>query len=292
MNELLEILHPTYVLRNALYGGMVTGFVLPLIGVLMYCRRMVFLGVTLPQLSTGGIAAAVFWHLTFHQQSPAHSDFFLALAGSTIVTTATLLVLAFMERHGYQLVEARIGAIYVAAGALTILLLASERVPEIGIVTLLRGQIVAISDMDLIGLCIGYAVVVTMLSMFKRELLLVAVDRELALSMGKRLWVWDTLLYGLIGFAISLGVLMVGPLLTFAFLLLPVMIAVRFASRFFVVPILAGCIGAGIALNGFVISYVLDWPTGATDALLACLVLGLVSAGQWLWKYKGIVRTT
>ena len=25
----------------------------------MYCRRMVFLGVTLPQLSTGGIAAAV-----------------------------------------------------------------------------------------------------------------------------------------------------------------------------------------------------------------------------------------
>ncbi len=101
----------------------------------------------------------------------------------------------------------------------------------------------AISDMDLIGLCIGCAVVVTILSVFKRELLLVSVDREFALLMGKSLWVWDTLLYGLIGFAISLGVLMVGPLLTFAFLLLAVMNAVRFAPRFFVVPILASCIG-------------------------------------------------
>ncbi len=48
-------------------------------------------------------------------------------------------VWALLERQGYQLVEARIEAIYVAVGVLTILLLASERVPEIGIVTLFRG---------------------------------------------------------------------------------------------------------------------------------------------------------
>ena len=289
MNELLEILHPSYVLRNALYGGMLTGFVLPLIGVLMYCRRMVFLGITLPQLSTAGIAAAVFWHVTFHQQTPEHSDFLLALLGSTIVTTGTLMVLAIVERRGHSMVEARIGAVYVMAGALTILILASERVPEIGIVTLLRGQIIAISDMDMMMLCVCYGLIVTALAVFRRELLLVSVDRDMAASLGKKLWVWDLMLYGLVGLAISLGVLMVGPLLTFALLLLPVMIAVQLAGRFFMVPILGASIGAFITFNGFIVSYFADWPTGATDALLACVVLAMVSFSRLVFRRKGTV---
>lgn len=285
MEELLSILHPSYVLRNALYGGVLTGFVLPLIGVLMYCRRMVFLGVTLPQLSTGGIAAAVFWHLTFHQQDPPHSDFLLALIGSTFVTTGTLLLLAVLERRGHDVVEGRIGAVYVLAGAVTILLLASERVPEVGIVTLLRGQIIAISDRDMLLLLVIYSIIVAFLALYRRELLLVSVDRDLALALGKKLWVWDMLLYGLVGLAISLGVLMVGPLLTFAFLLIPTMIAIRLANRFFLVPLLGGIIGAFVAVNGFVVSYFLDWPTGATDAALACILLGMLTLGQWIARH-------
>ena len=168
MEELFTILHPSYVLRNALYGGMVTGIVLPLLGVFMYCRRMVFLGVTLPQLSTGGIAAAVFWHLTYHHQQPTHSDFLLALFGATIVTTGTLLLLATLERRGHEMVEGRIGTVYVFAGAVTILLLASERVPEVGIVTLLRGQIIAISDMDMAILLAAYTVIVLLITLFSQ----------------------------------------------------------------------------------------------------------------------------
>lgn len=282
MEELFTILHPSYVLRNALYGGIVTGMVLPLIGVFMYCRRMVFLGVTLPQLSTGGIAAAVFWHLTTHQQQPNHSDFLLALLGSTIVTTGTLLLLAALERRGHEMVESRIGTVYVFAGAATILLLASERVPEVGIVTLLRGQIIAISDMDMAILLIAYTGIVLLIALFRRELLLVSVDRDLALSLGKKLWVWDILLYGLVGLAISLGVLMVGPLLTFAFLLLPTMMAMQLAKRFYLVPLLGGMLGAGIALIGFIVSFFMDWPTGATDSLLACIFLGVITLGHWL----------
>ena len=146
MSELLEILHPSYVLRNALYGGILTGLMLPLVGVLMYARRMVFLGVALPQVSATGVAAANIWHLAFHQEKGPHTDFLVALVGSTLLTTAVLVLLAVLERHGHGLVEGRIGAVYVFAGAVTILFLASERIPEVGVVQLLRGQIIAISD--------------------------------------------------------------------------------------------------------------------------------------------------
>ncbi len=281
MNEILEILYPSYVLRNALYGGMVTGLVLPFVGVLMYARRMVFLGVVLPQLSATGIAAAVYWHLVFHVGDPVHSDFVLALVGATIVTTGVLMLLASLERKGFGLVEGRIGVVYVLAGAMTILLLASEHIPEVGVIQLLRGQIIAISDTDLLFLISFYAGIMALLWYFRKELLLISVDRDMALSLGKRAWVWDLLLYGLVGTSISLGVLMVGPLLTFAFLLLPPMIALRVAGRFYLIPLLAGIIGAAIGFSGFLFSYFLDWPTGATDAFLACILLGLIVGIQW-----------
>ena len=36
---------------------------------------------------------------------------------------------------------------------------------------------------------------------------------------------------------------------------------------------------------GFVISYFFDWPTGATDAALACLLLGILALGQWIVRH-------
>ena len=285
MSEVLEILHPSYVLRNALYGGMLTGLVLPFVGVLMHARRMIFLGVTLPQLSATGIAAAVFWHLAFHQTDVAHSDFLIAFTGSTIVTTGALMLLAVMERGRGSLVEGRIGALYVLAGAVTILLLASERIPEVGVIKILRGQIIAISDTDLWLLVGSYSVIVLVMWFFRKELLLVSVDRDMALSLGKRVWIWDLVLYALVGMTISLGVLMVGPLLTFAFLLLPPMIAFRMASRFHTMPVVAGLVGALLAFAGFILSYFLDWPTGATDALLACLILGFITIIHWMSQW-------
>ncbi len=286
MSELLEILHPSYVLRNALYGGVLTGLVLPLVGVLMYARRMIFLGVALPQVSATGVVAAIFWHLVFHQGKGPHSDFLVALIGSTVITTGVLLLLAALERHGRGVVEGRIGAVYVFAGAVTILFLASERIPEVGVIKLLRGQIIAISDTDMLLLLCFYTGVAVALWLFRRELLLVAVDRDVALSMGKRVWAWDLALYGLVGMTISLGVLTVGPLLTFAFLLLPPMVAIRLARRFHAVPVVAGVAGGGVAFLGFLVSYSLDWPTGPTNALLGCVVLGVVTLTQWMLHVK------
>jgi len=99
------------------------------------------------------------------------------------------------------------------------------------------------------------------------------------------------LLYALAGLTISLGVLMVGPLLTFAFVLLPPMIAFRLAPRFQVVPVIAVLFGALIAFSGFIVSYEFDWPTGPTDALIACILLGLVTVCQWLGcRFRRIER--
>ena len=281
MDTLLEILNPHFLLRNALYGGLIIGIVAPLVGVYLLARRMVFLGVALPQISTAGVAAAFVWHTYFHgHQSRDVSDFMLALVGSTILTFAVILGLALLERRGRGLGEGRIGMLYAIAGAVTILLLASDRVTEIGVLGLLKGEIIAIPDTELRILMLGYGAILALVTIFHKELVLVAVDREMAISLGKRVALWDLVLFGIIGVAISLGVLVVGPLVMFGFLIVPPMIAGRLAIGMRNVSIVAALVGAGIALVGFAAAYRLDWPTGPTDVALAGVVLAVVMTWQ------------
>ena len=277
MDTLLEILNSHFLLRNALHGGLIIGIVAPLVGIYLLARRMVFLGVALPQISTAGVAAAFVWHTYFHgHQSRDVSDFMLALVGSTILTFAVILGLALLERRGRGLGEGRIGMLYAIAGAVTILLLASHRVTEIGVLGLLKGEIIAIPDIELLILFLGYGAILILLTVFHKELVLVTVDREMAISLGKHVMVWDMLLFGIIGVAISLGVLVVGPLVMFGFLIVPPMIAGRLAIGMRNVSIVAALVGAGIALAGFAAAYRLDLPTGPTDVALAGVVLAVV----------------
>ena len=59
MSQLLAMLRPDFLLHHALYGGVVVGFVCPLVGVYFVLRRLVFWGVALPQVSAAGIAFAL-----------------------------------------------------------------------------------------------------------------------------------------------------------------------------------------------------------------------------------------
>ena len=283
MDTFLEIINPNFLLRNSLYGGLIIGVVAPLVGVFLLARRMVFIGIALPQVSTAGVAAAFVWHTFFHGHPTRDvNDFLIALIGSSILTFAVILGLALLERRGRGLGEGRIGMLYAMAGAAIILLLASDRVTEIGILSLLKGEIIAIPDVELLILFLGYGAILILLTVFHKELVLVAVDREMAVSLGKRVVVWDLLLFGIIGVTISLGVLVVGPLVMFGFLIVPPMIGGRLVVGMRSVSIIAALVGAGIALVGFALAYRLDWPTGPTDVALAGVVLAVVTVGQAL----------
>jgi ABC-type Mn2+/Zn2+ transport system permease subunit len=280
---LLEILNPNFILRNALYGGLIIGIVAPLVGVYLLARRMVFLGVALPQVSTAGIAAAFIWHAFFHGHPERDmNDFMIALIGSSLLTFGVIVMLALLERRKRGILEGRVAMLYAVAGAATILLVASDRITEIGILGLLKGEIIAIPDIELLILFLGYGAILILLTVFHKELVLVTVDRDMAISLGKRVVVWDLLLFGVIGVTISLGVLVVGPLVMFGFLIVPPMIAGRLVVGMRSVSIVAALVGTGIALVGFDLAYRLDWPTGPTDVALAGVILAVVTTGQAL----------
>src|SRR5688572_6146731 len=279
METLREILDPDFLLRNSVYIGLLIGLICPLVGIFLVVRRLIFMGVALPQVSSCGIAFAFAlhsWHFIPHlEESSEHG---LALAGASVFTLGTLVLLAVLDRKQRGSTEGRIGTVYVLAGAWSILLLLKNPFGEHGLLERLQGKIIAVSNFDLGLTAIIFFVVLLCLIWFQKELLLVSYDREMALSLGKQAAVWDGLLFVIIGLVISLAVLSVGPAVTFGFLILPPLIVKSFARTMRQFCIWSSLLGAISSVIGFWIAYEHDLPVGPTDIALLGAVYAVTFA--------------
>jgi ABC-type Mn2+/Zn2+ transport system permease subunit len=276
MTNFIDLFSSNFLLHNALWGSIAVGIFCPLIGVYFMLRRMILLGVALPQISTAGIAFAFFLQgigLTWSLHAGEANDKFLALGGSLLFTLAAIFVLAILERRGQGTAESRIGSAFALAYAAAILLVSANPSGKIEVLNMLQGEIVAVNSRDLHLLLGVFAILGTGLAVFNRQMLLVSFDRESAQVMGKNVLLWDTLLYGMIGIALSVSVLIVGPMLTFAFLIIPPLAARRFCKRMGTFFLLSSLLGGLSGIIGFYASYHLDWPLGPTDILAASAFL-------------------
>jgi len=265
VNELLAMLKPDFLLHHALYGSVVVGFVCPLVGVYFVLRRLIFWGVALPQVSAAGIAFAFmlqgFGVALFAGGEAGEKH--LAILGSVVFTVGAILALTYMEQRFPQgLSEGRVGTLYALAAAASILFVAWNAQGETEMLSLLKGEIVTISESDfhamldiLLGVCAA-------MFLFQREFLLVSYDRDMAVTLGRSVPVWDGLLYLLIGVTISLGVMTVGPLVIFGLLVVPAMIALPWARGMTALSVLASLAGGVSSFAGFYFSYRFDLPLG------------------------------
>ena len=284
MSTLVQILSPDFLLRDALVGSVLVGVVCPLVGAYFVLRRMIFLGVALPQLSAAGIAFSfVGYRLAVGPHEHGNlSERSLAMVGSFAFTLTGLLVLTAFERRGRETVEARIGVTYAVAAALTILFLTLDPHGDAEMVNLLKGDILSTTrtSLTLLGSVLGAVVVV--LFAFRKEFLLVSFDRDLAIVFGKRVGLWDGLLYLTIGATISLGVMTAGPLVTFGFLVVPPLTARLVTRRMLTFSLVAAAIGGAAAFGGFYCADRIDLPLGPAEVALASLALFLAGGASVL----------
>jgi len=283
LSTLVEILRPGFLLRDALVGSVLVGTVCPLVGVYFVLRRMIFLGVALPQLASAGIAFAFLLHRTVvtpHWQLEI-SERGLARLGAAAFTLGGILVLAAFERRGRAIVEARIGVTYAAAGALTVLFLVIDPWGEAQMVNLLKGDLLGTTRESLGVLVAVLGAVVIVLVAFQKELLLVSFDRDLAVAFGKAAGLWDIVLYLLCGVTISFGVMAAGPLVTFGFLVAPPLTARLLTRHMMTFSVVSAAIGGVTAFAGFYCAYRYDLPLGPAEVAATIALLVVVGAAVW-----------
>ncbi len=287
MEQLLQILSPHFLLRNAFYAGLIVGFVCPQVGVFFVLRRMVFLGIALPQVSNAGIAFAfllhtVGWHFFPHMES----EMATALTGSVVFTLITIFVLALLERRRKGFTENRIGFTYAIAGAAAILFVSWNPYGKSEVLSMLQGEIISIPNVYLWSMLAIYGTILLCLVGFHRNFVLVSYDSDTAITLGKKVILWDILLYLIIGVIISFGVMTVGPSVIFGFLLIPPITARMITRGILFFCIISSVIGVVASFVGFYISYRFDLPTGPTDVALLCVILILLYFGKMLFRFK------
>ena len=275
METLRTIFDPDFLLRYAVYTNLLVGLGCPLVGVFLVLRRLIFMGVALPQISSTGVAVALSlplwmgWEHAAHQGEREHG---FAIIGSVVASVLAILVLAFLERRHRGLSEGRLGTAYAVATAVSILLLSKNAIAELGWLDLLKGEIIAISGVDLTATLATFCLVLVTLWVFHKELLLVSFDRAMAVTLRKNVVVWDLVLYLLIGLTVSSAVLSVGPLVAFGFLVIPVLTARVLAANMRQFFVFSSLIGGATALVGFCVAYRFDFPVGPTDVALSGVV--------------------
>ena len=292
MSTLSTILATDFLLRDALVASVLVGLVCPLVGVYFILRRMIFLGVALPQVSAAGVAFSflVYRWLAGPHERVQVGERMLGLIGSGVFTMTTTLVLAMLERNGRERIEARIGATYAFAAAATILFLSFDPHGDAEIVGLLKGDILATTSTSLNVMAAIFAVVLLALFAFRKELLLVSFDRDLAVVFGKRVMWWDIVLYLLIGAVISLGVMAAGPLATFGFLVIPPLTMRLVTRRMLTFSLGSSALGGIVAFVGFYLAYGYDMPLAPAEVAVASFVLlvvgGAVGARRAVLRWR------
>jgi ABC-type Mn2+/Zn2+ transport system permease subunit len=264
-----ELLSPDFLFRNAILGGLGVALLCSLLGIYLVLRRLVLIGVALPQAGAAGVAA-VFW-LSGHGHGSGASTHLLALAGSLAATFGALLLTLIGRRRSRSPAEWSVGAWFAISSAATILFIALNPKGDIEMAGLLRGELLAISVPDLKALAVVMLLVGSLFFLFRRDLLLTSFDPEFARTLGRDPVRYDALLYLLLGAGIALGVMTAGPLLVFGFLVLPALTALRVAPGLASAFVLSAAVAAFSFLAGFDLSYRADLPAGPVCVGVAAL---------------------
>jgi zinc transport system permease protein len=267
------VLERILLFRDALLGALIIATTCSILGVYVVLRRIVFVGAALAQISSAGVALALWLAGIAWAQSVASHPTGLALA----VTLGGVLFLGLEAERAIVPKDAAIGIAYAMAGALGILLVAKATVGEAHDI-FLQGSILGITPGD-VGVLVAAAIPVLILQIgFSRQVLYTSFDPETARTLGYRVRFWDLAFYLTLGLAIAAAMQFAGVLLVFSYLVLPAVTALLLART------MPGAIGLSVAaallatIVGFSLSVTYDLPTA--PAIAACA--GALAIGVWV----------
>lgn len=223
-------------IQNALLAGSLVAVVAALIGYFLVVRGLTFAGHALPNIGFAGAAGAVLLGL-----DPMFGLFAFTIAASIGIG---LLGRRFSER------DTAIGVIMAFALGLGLLFLSlysgfAERVYSI-----LFGQIVGISQTDVLITALSSLVTLAAILLLFRPLLFSSFDPEVAEARGVPVRLLSIIFLILLAITVSLSVQVVGALLVFTLLVGPAATAVRLARNPFWAMIIAIALGVSYTWLG------------------------------------------
>jgi ABC-type Mn2+/Zn2+ transport system permease subunit len=270
--DTLEVL---LLFRDAFYGTLIIAAGCAVLGVYIVYRRIVFVAAALAQLSSAGLALALFASGAGVHLGALSNE----VAFSFAATLAGVVFFAFDGQRHRVPPDARLGLAYVVAGAAAVLLIAKTPGGDAHAL-LVQGNILGITRTEMLLQAGVVGTVLVIHRLFHKELVFVSFDDEMAATLGYRRRRWNLLLYLTFGAIIAVAIHSASVLLVFSYLVLPAVTGALLGRR------LAGVFAWSIASSllatilGFAASIPFDLPTGPAIVAMS----GALAAAAWLFR--------
>lgn len=263
---MIEMLEYGFI-RTALFGTLVIGAVCAYLGVYVVLRRIVFVGATLAQISSAGIALGI---LTGWNPNVIS----LAFTFGAVLFFANP---AFGRRWP---ADATLGVAFTVSGAVAVLFVAHTATGNEEVVHLVQGNLLAMTTREARILAIVFTAILAVHLLFYKEFLYLSFDPQMAETQGYRTGRWNLAFYALLGLAIALAIKAIGILLMFAFLVIPAMVGLAVTRRLALAFVVAMASAALAVFLGIWLSYKYDFPSGPMIVAAQGGLLALAAAGR------------
>lgn len=252
-----------FIIRSLVAGGLLS-IPIAVTGCFLMWRRMVFLGDTLSHGAILGVAMGLLIQIDPHL-SVILMALFLAF------------ILSRHRQHNLLPLDTWMSIISYSSLSLGLILLGLNKGQIVEPDALLFGDILAISQQDLLWILGISITIITIIIKNWRIWLLMTFNEDLCFTSGISVEKQRLLFVTVVAMVIAIGMKMIGALLLPALMILPVATVVRFAKSPEQMAIYSSLAVLLSYLLGFKVSFELDFPTGPTIVVVAT---GLFFLGQ------------
>lgn len=253
----------SHILLNAIIASVLAGSICGILGVFMIRLKLNTIGFSSAHAALAGAALGVFLNV-----NPSILSLILA-----ILVAIILGPLSDKLRLPLDLVSMVLFSLFTSLAFIFIFLSPGTALSAQAVTSVLWGSVLAITHGYLVLLACLFFSIILFVQLFKMKLLAILYDRRLAEAEGIPTNLYLYFLIFLIGITVALVLRITGGFLVFSLLFNPSAASLQISNNIRKILILAPFLGSSSALLGLLISYILNFPVGASIALASSTTL-------------------
>lgn len=262
-------------LQNAFITAIVIGIVAGAVGCFIILRSMSLMGDAISHAVLPGVAISFILGINF-------------FIGAIVFGLLSSIIITYIKENSVIKGDTAIGITFSSFLALGIILIGLVN-STTDLFHILFGNILAVQDSDKYMTIIVGLIVLTLITIFFKELLLTSFDPVLAKSMGMRVSFYHYLLMILLTLVAVTAMQSVGTILIVALLITPAATAYLYVKSLRTMLFLSSALGAVASVLGLYIGYTFNIAAGSSIVLTSTfmfLLAFLFSPKQSLFKKK------
>ncbi len=252
-------------IRYAFLAGLLSSIPFGIIGTWVTIKRISYLAGAIAHSVLAGIGMSLYFSIKYDLQ------WLHPLLGALFAAIIAALIIGFVSIYAKEREDTIIGAIWATGMSLGLLFIAKTP-GYISPMTYLFGNILIISQADLMLLIFLDIIIVVLGFLFYHQFQAITFDEEFARIRGIKTNIFYIILLLMTAITVVLMTTIIGIVMVIALLTLPAAIAGFFAKKIWLIMLIAVGLTAVFTSFGLMVSYMSDLPAGSTIILISGVV--------------------